>query len=104
MLTEPAWGERKEEEEGQEDNRCQLRGSLEEEKKKRDEQTRQEKSRNIRQLSRCSWEISGSGQHQAITKLNSDVKRRSQSDREERRRLQSIKALIRVNLRIIFST
>lgn len=97
------WGEGKEEAEGQGDNRCQLRGSLEEEKEERCAEDWQEKSTNIRQLSRCSWEISGSGQHQAITKLNSDVKRRGQSDREERKRLQSIKDLIRVNLRINFS-
>lgn len=38
MLTEPVWGERKEEAEGQEDTLCQLRGSLEEEKERRDEQ------------------------------------------------------------------
>lgn len=105
LLTEPVWGERKEEAEGQEDNCCPLRGSLEEGKEKRDEaEDWQEKSTNIRQLSRCAWEIPGSGQPPVITKLNSDVKRRSQSDREERRWLQSIKVLRRVNFKIIFST
>lgn len=44
LLTEPLWGERKEEAEGQEDNHCQLRGSLEEKKEKRDEQKTGKKS------------------------------------------------------------
>lgn len=44
LLTEPVRGERKEEAEGQEDNCCQLRGSLEEEKEKRDEQKTGKKS------------------------------------------------------------